>query len=70
MSRYDDPGQVPVRHVLWPGVEILLTDEQAGVKIHLEDVLSWCFCQGTPGREPGERDSAAGVLSCQVRVTT
>lgn len=36
VSRYDDPGQVPVRHVLWPGVQVLLTDENAGVKIWLE----------------------------------
>jgi hypothetical protein len=37
VSRYDDPGQVPVTHFLWPGVQILLTDENAGVKIWLKD---------------------------------
>jgi hypothetical protein len=37
LSRYDDPGQQPVRHYLWPGVMVLLTDERAGVKIWIDD---------------------------------
>jgi len=34
--RTSDPAEIPVRHHLWPGGRILLTDERAGVAIYQE----------------------------------
>lgn len=35
--RTSDPAQIPVKHVLWPGGPVLLTEENAGIEIWQEE---------------------------------
>jgi hypothetical protein len=36
-GRYGDPAETPIRHFLWPGGLIVLTDERAGIALCDED---------------------------------